>query len=285
MAERSGAARTGPDRPLRLLIVDDDPGARALHARFAAGLRDFVVADIVGTGAQAIARAGRGDIDLVLLDLRLPDVSGIEVIHRLRTLTRASPDVMVISSSQDRITVRQALAGRVAGYLVKPFTYEAFAERLAVYREERRRPGAEPLRETELAQEEIDRMLAPGAARPGPREHGSAPAESPPAHEGSARAPAPGRSGAGGGAADDLPVTGSPGPLPKGISEVTLAKVLAALDPVVARSTAEVAHRCAVSRATARRYLDHLVTAGRADLAHRYGKRGRPEVLYRLVAG
>jgi response regulator of citrate/malate metabolism len=38
-----------------------------------------------------------------------------------------------------------------------------------------------------------------------------------------------------------------------------------------------------VSRATARRYLDHLVAEGAIDLAHRYGRRGRPEVLYRLV--
>ncbi|GAA2105988.1 response regulator [Brevibacterium salitolerans] len=234
----------GADRPLRLLIVDDDPGARALHARFAAGLRDFVVADIVATGAQAITRAGRGDIDLVLLDLRLPDVSGIEVLHRLRTLTSGSPDVMVISSSQDRITVRQALAGRVAGYLVKPFTYEVFAERLAVYREEHRHASAEPVRETEFGQEEIDRMLAPR----------------PPQQEAATH-------------------------LPKGISAVTLAKVMEALDPAQSRSAAEVARRCELSRATARRYLDHLVSTGTVDLAHRYGKRGRPEVLYRLVPG
>lgn len=64
---------------------------------------------------------------------------------------------------------------------------------------------------------------------------------------------------------------------------MTLARVVEALDPVSAISAAELAERCTISRATARRYLDYLVSEGTIDLAHRYGKRGRPEVLYRLA--
>jgi response regulator of citrate/malate metabolism len=64
---------------------------------------------------------------------------------------------------------------------------------------------------------------------------------------------------------------------------VTLARIVEALDPVAPLSAAELSERCSVSRATARRYLDHLVAEGAIDLAHRYGRRGRPEVLYRLV--
>ncbi len=67
------------------------------------------------------------------------------------------------------------------------------------------------------------------------------------------------------------------------MSAPTLERVVAALDPAVARSADEVAAATGTSRATARRYLDHLVATGAIDLAHRYGRRGRPQVLYRLA--
>ncbi|MGO1235938.1 MAG: response regulator [Microbacterium gubbeenense] len=231
---------------LRVLIVDDDPHARALHARFVAELDGFTVAANVGTGIAAIAVGSREDIDLILLDLRLPDVSGIEVLHRIRTQSASPPDVIVISSSRDQITVRQALAGRVAGYLIKPFSQEVFAHRLAVYRNERIAPDPSE-RDEQLAQSEVDRLLATGRVRVSPQ----------------AAYPSP----------------------PKGISAVTLERVRASLDPVVAASASDIAERCDMSRASARRYLDHLVGEGTVARSHRYGKRGRPEVLYRFAPG
>lgn len=119
-------------KPIRVLVVDDDPGARSLHGRFVSGTPGFALAGTVGLGEAAIDRGLRGGVDLILLDMRLPDISGIEVLHQLRTFGSRSPDVLVISSSRDQITVRQALAAHVVGYLVKPFTQEALQERLRV---------------------------------------------------------------------------------------------------------------------------------------------------------
>lgn len=233
-----------------MLVVDDDAGARALHSRFVAETPGFAVVGTAATGASALAQCTHG-VDLVLLDMRMPDISGIEVLHRLRTLGAAGPDVLVISSSRDRVTVRQALAAHVVGYLIKPFTQEVLRARLDAYRAQRRaRVGGGD--ELLLAQGEIDRLLMTGAMR----------------------AVAPGASAR---------VGSEAAALPKGLASVTLERVVAALDPVVPASASEVAAACAISRATARRYLDHLVATGAIDLAHRYGKRGRPEVLYRLV--
>ena len=253
--------------PIRVLVVDDDPGARALHARFVSEAPGFVVAGVAGSGRAAVEHGIREGIDLVLLDMRLPDVSGVEVLNRLRTLGHSSPDVLVISSSRDQVTVRQALAARVVGYLAKPFTQEVLAARLADYRAERRsaRAGAAAMagagagreeRELVLAQGEIDRLASTGRISVA-------------------------RSGAGSGAgAGAGPMRA---PVPKGLSELTLARVVEALDPVEPLSTVELAQRLKISRATARRYLDYLTELGAMDLAHRYGRRGRPEVLYRLV--
>lgn len=238
---------------IRVLVVDDDPGARALHGRFVSGTPGFALVGAVGSGAAAVERGLRGGVDLILLDMRLPDISGVEVLHRLRTLGSRSPDVLVISSSRDRVTVRQALAARVVGYLVKPFTQEALRGRLGVYRAEREARERDE-RDRPLAQGEIDRLLSTGRIR--------VPAPAPP---------------------PDPAAPASAGRLPKGLADVTLSRILGALDPVNAISANELAQRCGISRATARRYLDHLVAEGTIDLAHRYGKRGRPEVLYRLA--
>lgn len=234
--------------PIAVLVVDDDAGARALHSRWVSAVDGFTVVGTAASGTAALALVEHG-VDLVLLDMRLPDVSGIEVLHRLRTLAARSPDVLVISSSRDQVTVRQALAAHVVGYLIKPFDQQVLQDRLRAYAIERRERAIE--RDVPLGQGEVDRLLATGSLRTvGPRAAAASAASA---------------------------------PLPKGLSEPTLVRVLAALDPVVAVSAVDVAAAAGVSRATARRYLDHLVATGVLDLAHRYGRRGRPQVLYRLV--
>ncbi|SDQ85804.1 response regulator [Microbacterium sp. cf332] len=250
-------------RPIRVLVVDDDRGARALHAGFVADVPGFVVVATAGSGEAALEHS-RAGVDLLLLDMRLPGISGIEVLHRLRTLGDEGPDVLVISSSQDQTTVRQALAARVVGYLVKPFTQAALRERLERYAHDRERIVAGS-RDRLLAQGEIDRLLSTGTVRTVSAASGaSASLPDDTAAAGRARAP---RGGA----------------LPKGLAAPTLAQVVAALDPVVALTGEDVAAACDISRATAHRYLSHLVDAGVIHVSHRYGRRGRPQVLYRLA--
>ena len=228
---------------IRVLVADNDAAARALHGRFVAAVPGFAVVASVGTGLGAVERAVDG-VDLVLLDMRLPDISGVEVLHRLRTLGERSPDVLVISSSHDQVTVRQALAAHVVGYLVKPFTDDVLRRRLETYRAERRaRADTDRDRDRALSQSDIDRLLGTGTVR--------------------------------------LPARTAPTALPKGLAQVTLDRVLAALDPVALVSASDVADACGLSRATAQRYLEYLVAAGVIDLAHRYGARGRPTILYR----
>lgn len=237
---------------IRVLVADDDPGARALHGRFIAETPGFILAGTAGTGAAALAQV-TDDVDLLLLDMRLPDISGIEVLHRLRAIGAGGPDVLVISSSRDQVTVRQALAAHVVGYLIKPFTQEVLGRRLEEYAA-RRSTRDDKQHDRPLAQGEVDRLLSTGTIRLSER-----------ATERSTMS------------------TERPDGLPKGLAEVTLARVIAALDPVTSLSASEVAAACSLSRATARRYLDHLVATGVIDLAHRYGKRGRPQVMYRLA--
>ncbi|MGL4744603.1 MAG: response regulator [Dermatophilaceae bacterium] len=86
----------------------------------------------------------------------------------------------------------------------------------------------------------------------------------------------------------DTLFAGAPGsgviPLPKGMSKETARLVIAALSAAVdPRSASQVATDVGLSRVSARRYLEHLVTTGRADVRLRYGTTGRPERRYRWV--
>jgi response regulator of citrate/malate metabolism len=226
------------------LIVDDDPAVLRLHASYLADVPGFRLVGTARSGALGAQLATSSDVDLVLLDMNLPDFSGVEVLHRLRLVREWDVDVIVISSARDSLTIRQAAAAHVTGYLAKPFTREAFVARLTDYRRQRaERPAEVPLT---LGQGDIDRLVAPRFAGP--------------------QAPAS---------------LDAPQPLPKGIAASTLRLVLEAMDAVIPVTAREIAERSGASRATARRYLDYLVSRGDVDVSHRFGGRGRPEVLYR----
>jgi len=243
-----------PESSIRVLLVDDDAHARRLHAKYLAEIPGFVIVDAVGSGEAAIGVAVGAEVDLVLLDINLPGFSGVEVLHRLREMRGGSVDVYVISSARDRQTVRQAIAARIVGFLVKPFTRDVFVQRLSAYRDHRRHedPGTAET-EVPLGQGEIDDLVSMLGRTD--RATSSAPRLSPP----------------------------TPTALPKGIAPSTLGAVRDALDPWRPVTASEIATTTGASRATVRRYLDHLVHSAEVDVSHRFGQRGRPEVLYRLA--
>jgi response regulator of citrate/malate metabolism len=114
---------------IRVLIVDDDFMVAKVHAGFVATLQGFEVVGTAATGAGALAEAERLAPDLVLLDVYLPDMTGLDVLRRLRA-AGSTADVIVISAARDVDSIRSALHGGVLHYLVKPFDRRTFESRL-----------------------------------------------------------------------------------------------------------------------------------------------------------
>ncbi|HEV7931166.1 MAG TPA: response regulator [Actinomadura sp.] len=110
----------------RILVVDDEPQIlRALRINLKA--RDYDVS-VASDGTGALRQAGDWHPDLVLLDLGLPDIDGVEVIHGLRGWTRIP--IIVLSGragSQDKV---EALDAGADDYVTKPFSIDELVARI-----------------------------------------------------------------------------------------------------------------------------------------------------------
>ncbi|PRH77682.1 two-component system response regulator [Streptomyces solincola] len=221
---------------IRVLVVEDDPVAADAHALYAGRVAGFTVVGTAHSRAAAARLLERTPVDLILLDLYLPDGHGLALLRSLRAAGHHA-DVIAVTSARDLSVVREGVSLGVVQYVLKPFAFATLRDRLTRYAEFRAAAGEAS------GQEEVDRALA------------------------ALRAP-------------------QPAALPKGLSAPTLTAVTGALRAAAAGMTAaEAGAAVGISRITARRYLEHLVAAGRADRSPRYGQVGRPELEYRWVRG
>ncbi|WP_353829011.1 response regulator [Agromyces sp. SYSU T0242] len=221
---------------LRVVIVDDDLAVARVNRAFVDAVPGFTVVAEAHTGSEALRAVARHRPDLVLLDVYLPDLGGLDVLRRLRAIGD-DVEVVAVTAARDLDTVRRARQLGVRHYLVKPFSRASLAKRLDEVRRGLLADRVEVA--AELDQGAVDRLLGTAVAAP---------------------------------------------PLPKGLSPITLDRVEADLAACeVDASAAEIAESVGMSRVSARRYLEHLVAVGAADVAPRYGTAGRPEHRYRMT--
>jgi len=106
-----------PDAPLRVLIVDDHPMVRAGLCSMLSGDEVEVVGE-AGSGGEAVERAVALSPELVLLDLELPDMDGVETLTRLKARAPRAA-VLMVSMHDDPSMVRRAVEAGAAGYVLK----------------------------------------------------------------------------------------------------------------------------------------------------------------------
>ena len=227
---------------IRVLVVDDDFMVARIHARFVERTDGFEVCGTARTAAEALELTESLEPDLVLLDVHLPDLSGLDVLDQLRVQGREVA-VIVVTAERAAAVVRSALHGGAMQYVVKPFEYVDLADRLRQVAASLASLPADD--DTDgVDQATIDQAFGAGRAR-------------------GAQAPS----------------------LPKGLSPETAELVLEAARDAKEISASEAGERVGLSRVTARRYLEHFVHLGTAEVRLRYGGTGRPERRYRVADG
>jgi two-component system KDP operon response regulator KdpE len=129
--------------PLRILIVDDEPAIlRCLRAGL--GGQGYVVFE-AENGQKALDAVQSKRADIVVLDLGLPDIDGLEVMKRVRDAGSAVP-IIVLSSRSDEAAKVQALDYGADDYVTKPFGIEELLARIrAAQRHRLQQQGEKPL--------------------------------------------------------------------------------------------------------------------------------------------
>jgi len=118
---------------IRTLVVDDDYRVADLHCAYVERVSGFTVAGSAHAGNDALLAVDQLKPDLVLLDIYLPDISGLEVLRRLREDDHPPVDVISITAAREVESLRAAMRGGVVHYLIKPFLFATFEEKLLSY--------------------------------------------------------------------------------------------------------------------------------------------------------
>lgn len=119
---------------IQLLIADDHAAVRQGLKLLFDLLEDVVVVAEAVDGQEALQAVHRGGLDLALIDLSMPGLSGVELIERIRTTDQMLP-ILVLSMHSEAQVVQRALAAGAQGYLVKGCDSEELVEavrRLAI---------------------------------------------------------------------------------------------------------------------------------------------------------
>lgn len=141
---------------IRVLVVEDDPVAADAHRLYVERVAGFTVAGVAHTGAAAKRFAGQHPVDLLLLDLYLPDAHGLTISRALRA-TNPNMDVIAVTSARDLEMVRRAVSAGVVQYLLKPFTFATLRDKLESYAQFRDTVTASG---AAVGQADVDRALA-----------------------------------------------------------------------------------------------------------------------------
>lgn len=151
----------------RVLVVDDDFRVARIHSAFVDRVPGFRTIGLAASGAETQELVRSRAPDLILLDLYLPDIFGLDLISRLR-VAGCESDVIVISAANESETVQRAVKLGVTNYLLKPFTMADLVARLEEYHLHRRGTGPRTLED----QAEVDQILGrvePGQTLPLPK--------------------------------------------------------------------------------------------------------------------
>lgn len=115
-----------------VLVVDDDFMVADIHRRFVERVDGFRAVGVARTGAEALTAARELRPQLLLLDVYLPDMTGLEVLHRLRS-SGDRVGVIMITAARELDTVSGALDGGAADYLIKPFEFAQLRSKLEAF--------------------------------------------------------------------------------------------------------------------------------------------------------
>lgn len=226
---------------MNVLIVEDDPMVSAINQQYLKKIIPSAQLSLTKTdnGAHALSILKQQPVDLMLLDVYMPKLSGSEVLTELMRL-EIHPQVIMLTAANDTDHVKAAIDYGVLDYLIKPFTFDRFEQSVTKFLQ-----IYQSLKNTgPLAQKDLDQLFTTPSAQ-----------------------------------SSQLPQT-----LPKGLSRLSLERVLTAIQPLQAPfSVQDAAQAAKLSRISTKKYLDYLIDTHQLSSSIKYLAVGRPLTVYQFV--
>lgn len=230
------------NRDIEVLIVEDDLRIAEIQKLFIEKLEGFQTIGIASSYDEAKSFIEIMQPDLLLLDMYFPDMNGLDILKEIKQQSKQM-DVIMITAAKEIEKVQEAIKIGIFDYIIKPVAFERFKQSLRRYQEYHIKLSELEKGNFPVTQQQVDKLLRK-EMKEKEREQAS---------------------------------------LPKGIDRMTLEKVMVVLGKSSPGLTAEiVAKEIGVSRTTARRYLEHLMSEEKIDADLTYGTVGRPERVYAI---
>ena len=119
---------------IKTMIVEDDPMVRQINSKFLNKIEGFSLEKAVQNLSEEKEFLVQNTVDLILLDIFLPNENGIDLLKWLRK-KEIECDVILITADKSIERVKDAFRYGVVDYLIKPFTFERFNESLSIFKE------------------------------------------------------------------------------------------------------------------------------------------------------
>jgi len=141
---------------IKTVIIEDDPMVAAINKKYLAKYDSIEVVKTFSNGADALSFLKKYPVDLVLLDVYIPQISGIELLRAIRK-ERIPVDVIMITAANDSKSVDIALQLGIIDYLIKPFEYARFQQAIQKYFIKRNLVSQKE--DSVVSQSELDQIL------------------------------------------------------------------------------------------------------------------------------
>ena len=118
---------------INVMIVEDDPMVAEFNRRYLEQIEGFQLIASVRSADEALQCLEKQKIDLLLLDIAMPGMTGVELLERIR-MTGHDVDVIIVSAASDIPTIKKVLRHGVVDFLIKPFEFDRLNNALSDYR-------------------------------------------------------------------------------------------------------------------------------------------------------
>ena len=225
----------------KVLIVEDDPMVAMINEQYVCKNPQFVVAASCRNGQEALDFLDGNKVDLIVLDVFMPYMDGIETLKKIRE-KKIAAEVIMVTAANDSATIEETMHLGVIDYLIKPFAFERFQVALEKFVAHRKILKQNSI----LDQSCIDNMISNATET-----------------------------------AVTKTIAPDQQELPKGIQKKTLILIEEYLEQNAGWHTVGmIAEKLGVSIVTARHYMNYLEEQGLIVADINYSTGGRPSVLY-----